>query len=115
MDPLGKRAAVEPNARVGQPLMLAIERQVIGEFVDQQTRQQTDIRHTLLEHRRRCRWTADLLGLLEFDDLAHVLEHHIGPGLLRQPPGYLLADDLIGLRRQACHCRIGHRNYPHRH
>ena len=65
-----------------QPLVLPIEGQVIAEFVQEQARQQADIRQTLLQHGRGRRRTGQDRGILPFEDLADILEDDIGAGLL---------------------------------
>lgn len=81
--------------------MLAVEREVVAEFVQQQPGQQTDIGHAPLQYGRGSRWTREDLRLFELHDLADVFEDDIGAGSLREAVRDLLANDLIILRREA--------------
>ena len=82
MDPLREGGATEPDARMEQPLMLTIERQMIAKLIDQEAGQDTDIGKTLLQYGGRDRGTGKGRGLLAFDDWADVLENDIGPRAL---------------------------------
>lgn len=99
MHPLGKRGPAQRNPGVGQPLMLAIEREVIPQLVDSQPSQDTDIGETALQHRRRHGRTGQGSRLLALDDGPEVLEDDIRPGTLRQPLGDLLANHFILMGR----------------
>ena len=46
--PLRQRAPTQADARMGQPLMLTIEREMVAKLVQQQACQDTDIGKTLL-------------------------------------------------------------------
>ena len=98
-----------------QALVLAIQRQVVEELVDDQAGEEAHIRAPALQHRRRGARTGQGGCLLELDHRAHVPEHHVAARALGQAMGHLLADDLIGVRRQVGDRRIGDRDGLHRH
>ena len=73
--------------------MLAVERQVVSEFVHEHSSKETHVGVASIQHARRRRRTGDLAGIPALDDLAHVLNHHVRGGLL----GELVSHPFIDL------------------
>jgi len=105
----------ERESRIEQTLVLAIQRQVVAELVDQQPDDEAHIGAAALDdaHRRRC--AMQRLGVQTLDDGPHVLEHDEAPRALRQPMADLLADDLVLLGRKTLRLGAGHLDGLHRH
>lgn len=80
--------------------MLTIQRQVIGEFVDQPARDETDVGTAGLDHTGGRAGTGDGLGLFDLDHRAPVLEHDVAAGALGQSVALLVTDDREGVRSQ---------------
>src|SRR5208282_5536893 len=78
--------------------MLPIERQVPGELIHQQPRDEADIRSALLQNPGRRRQGEDLRAALELDHRPPILQDLVGPRALRDPVSHLLADDLVLIR-----------------
>ena len=74
---VGQGGAAEPDAGIGQALVLTVQRQVVEEFVDQQPRQQADIGEAIVEHRSRRRHFGQACAGLVPDERAAILEHHV--------------------------------------
>ena len=91
--PLRQAGSAHLDAIVPHALVLAVQRQVIQELVGQHAGQQAYVRHAALQHVGRCRHRVQGLGVAALANLAHVLQHGVTAGALRQPPGDLLADD----------------------
>jgi hypothetical protein len=92
---LGEPLPAHPDAGGRQALMLAVERQVPGELVDQKPSGETHIRAAPLQYPLGCRQGEDLRGAPDFDHRPAVLEDLIAPRTLGNPVGHLLADDLV--------------------
>lgn len=75
--PGGQGAASELDAALQQALVLALQRQVIAELVDQHPGQETDIGHTVLQHVGGCRGGEEAQVIEQLVDRAGVLEDHI--------------------------------------
>jgi len=80
--------------------VLTIQRQVIGEFVDQPASDETDVGTAGLDHTGGRAGTGDGLGLFDLDHRAPVLEHDVAAGALGQSVALLVTDDLEGVRSQ---------------
>ena len=65
--------------------MLAIQRQVIEELVDDQPGEEAHIGTPALQHRDRGRRTVQGLGVLALDERAHVLEDDVAARALGRP------------------------------
>ena len=85
-------AAAQLDAALQQALVLAIQRQVIAELVDQHPGEEADIGHALLEHVGRRRGGEDRQVIEQLVDRADVFEDHIAARALGQAIGDLLAD-----------------------
>ncbi len=78
--------------------MLAIERKVIAELVDQQACKQAHAGIALLEHRRRRRWASDPTVVSALDHLSHGPDDLVPGRLLRQTVrGAFLDYDLVAV------------------
>jgi hypothetical protein len=91
--------------------VLAIQRQVVEEFVDDQPGEEADIGAPALQHPRRGRGAGEDLGVLDLDERSHVLEYHIAARALGDP----LADDLVGLGGQSGDRGVGNIDGLYRH
>ena len=112
---MGEPGAADGDPGRFQPLVLAVQRQVPGKFVDQETGGEAHIGPTAFEDRRRGGHGVDRLAGFELDHRAAVLQYLVAPRALRQAVGDLLPDDLVLIGRQSPH-RIGHQhNGLHRH
>jgi len=106
----------ERQSCIEQALVLAIQRQVVAELVDQQSDDASStIGTTALDdaHRRRCAMQG--LRVETLDDGPHVFEDDEAPRALRQPMADLLADDLVLLGRKTLRLGAGHLDGLHRH
>ncbi len=108
-------AAAELNAALQQALVLAVQRQVIAELVDQHPGQEADIGHALLQHVGRRRGGDDAQVIEELVDRAGVLEDHVAARALRQAVGDLLADAHAPLRGDGLDLGVGDRDDLARH
>lgn len=82
--PVRERRTAHVDTRCFHALMLAIERKVIAELVDQHACQQAHVGVALLEHRGWCGWAGDLAGVPALDHLPHDLDDLVRGRLLRQ-------------------------------
>jgi hypothetical protein len=113
--PVRQTATAQPQPRRLNALMLAVERQMILELVDQHTGEQAHIGHALLQHRRRAHRGADLAALAQLVDALDVLDDFVAGGALRETVGHLLADDLAGRLRQTLDRRVADGDLVHRY
>ena len=113
-DLLGQPLAADLHPGAQQALVLAVQRQVIEELVDDQAGEKADIGAPAFEYARRGRGAGQGLGVLDLDDLAHVLEHHVAARALGEAVGDLLGDDIVGLGGQSDDLGVGHRDGLHR-
>ncbi len=100
--------------------MLAVQRRVIDELLDQHPGQKAHVDLGVIEHAHgRCGRDQHLLAFraccLAPDDRAQVLEHDMSAGLAGQPQARLVVDDLelIGvgtLELRARQCDLAHRH-----
>jgi len=90
--PGAQAAAAELDSALGQALVLAVQRQVIAELVDQHPGEEADIDHAFIEHVGRRRGGEDLFIVQPLVDRAMVFNDHIAAGTLGEPIGDLLAD-----------------------
>jgi hypothetical protein len=87
--------------------MLAIEEKMVGAFINEEARQDTHIRKTLLEHGRGRGGTTQPFHVFAFDHGTAVFENDIGTGALGEAIGHLLANDLIRIGGKINHFGIG--------
>ena len=90
--PGAQAAATELDSTLGQTLVLAVQRQVIAELVDQHPGEEADIDHAFLQHVGRRRGGEDLCSSEPLVDRAMVFDDHIAAGTLGEAIGDLLAD-----------------------
>jgi hypothetical protein len=95
--------------------VLAIQRQVVAELVDQQPGDKAHVGAAALDDAQRCRRAVQGLRVVALDDGPHVLEHDEAARALRQTVADLLADDLVLLGRKALRLGVGHLDGLHRH
>ena len=112
---LREPGAADRDARVSQALMLAVQRQVPGELVEQQPDQETHVGATALEHPGGRRRAVDRLRVAALDDRAHVLEDHVAARALRQAVAHLLADHLELVGGETLGLGVGERDGLDRH
>ena len=112
---LGQPRPAELEARRDEPLVLAVQRKVPRELVDQQPGDEAHIGAAALDDAHRRRRTVQRLRLPQLDQRAHVLEHDIAARALRQAVAGLLADDLVVLGAEVLHFGVGHLDRDHRH
>lgn len=92
---------------IGEALVLAIKRQVVGELVNQETGDETDVGAAAFNDASRRTRADDVLCRLELDHRPPVLENDIAPRALGKPEAVLVADDVKVLRRQTQGFRCG--------
>ncbi|KXW57035.1 hypothetical protein FEMY_24470 [Ferrovum myxofaciens] len=92
---LGQPGAADGDPVTAQTLMLAIQGQVVQEFIHDHARQETHIGTAVIQDALGGRSADQSLGFLEFDDGTHILEDHITGRTLGQAVRDLLADDLV--------------------
>ena len=93
--------AAHRDAGISQALVLAVERQVVGKLVDEQSGDKTHVSAATLDHtHRRTRADDELCGL-ELDHRAPVFEHDAAARALGEPIADLVVDDFVVLRGQA--------------
>ena len=113
--PVNQGGAAERDAGVEKTPMLAIDREMPAELVDQHRGEEAHVGARALQHVRRRRGGDNGLGVAALDDLAHVLQHHVAARLLRKAIAHLLADDLaLGLRNRF-NRRVSDLDGLHRH
>jgi hypothetical protein len=95
------------DPRIGQTLVLAIERQVVGKFVDQQAGDEAHVGPAAVDDAGRCTGTDEFCSLLQLDHRPAILDHHVTPRPLGQAIAFLVADDLVVFAREAVGCRCG--------
>jgi len=98
-----------------QALVLAVQRQVPAELVQQHASNEADVGTAALDDARRRARTVQGLCVAALDHRAHVLEHDKAARALRQTVADLLTDDLVLLGRQTLCLRVGDLNDLHRH
>jgi len=98
---LGQPWPTDGDAAIGEALVLAIERQVVGKLVDQEAGNETDVGAAALNDSHRCGWADDDLRRLDLDHRPPVVEHHIAARTLGEPIAVLVADDLELFRRES--------------
>jgi hypothetical protein len=103
------------EARGDEALMLAVQGQVPGELVHQQASDEAHVRAAALEHPHGRGRAMQRLRVAPLDHRAHVLQHHVAAGALRQAVAALLADDFVLFARQALDVRVRHLDGHHRH
>ncbi len=91
----GQRGAAHGDTGVLEALVLAVQRQVVHELVDQQAGQEADVGQATLEHRARRRDFGQGRAGLVLDHWAAVLQHHVAARALRQAARDLVVDDLV--------------------
>jgi hypothetical protein len=114
-DLLGEPLAADLYPGGQQTLVLAIQRQVVEKFVDDQAGEEADIGAPALQHARRGGGTGQGRGVLDLDDRSHVLEYHIAARALGEAVGDLLGNDLVGLGGQPGDRGVGHIDGLYRH
>jgi hypothetical protein len=112
---LGQPLAADLDPGRAQALVLAIQRQVIEELVDDQPGEEAHIGTPALEHRRRGGRAGQGGRFHQLDHRAHVLEHHVAARTLSQAMGHLLADHRVGLGGQVGDLGVGQPDGLHRH
>ena len=95
--------------------MLAIQRQVVGELVDQQPGDETHLGAAALDDTGRCTRAMDDLGALYLDHRAAVFEHDIAARTLGEPEALLVTDHLKVFSRKPCGFGGGQLDELHRH
>ena len=98
MAELGQPGPADGDAGVGETLVLAVEREVPGELVDQQAGQEADVGAAAVDDPDRRRRAKDGLILLELDHRPPVVEHDGATGALCEAVAVLVADDLEVVR-----------------
>jgi hypothetical protein len=104
---LGQPGPTDGDAAIGEALVLAIERQVVGKLVDQEAGDETDVGAAALDDPDRGGRADDGLAFLDLDHRPPVVEHHIAARTLGQPIAVLVADDLEVFRRESRRFRCG--------
>ncbi|EXI65328.1 MAG: hypothetical protein AW08_03247 [Candidatus Accumulibacter adjunctus] len=107
---LGDRRQPRPaegEARVGKALVLAIQRQVVGELVDQQAGNEAHVRPAAVDDVARRRRADERFAGLELHHRPAILDHDVTPGALCETVAFLVADDLVVFGREALGCRCG--------
>src|SRR6266568_3200675 len=99
--------AAHRDAVIAQALMLAVERQVVGEFVDQQSGDETYIGAATLDDTYRRTRADDHLRCLELDHWTPIFQNDGAARALSQPVAVLVTDDLEGLRCKSFGFRSG--------
>lgn len=112
---LREPGAADRDAGGRQALVLAIQRQVPGELVHQETGDETHIRAAAFQNADRGRQGQDLRRSLELDHRATILEHVIRTRALGNPVGDLLADDFVLIGREALDIGVDQRDGLDRH
>ncbi len=87
--------------------MLAIQWQVVGKFVNQQSGDEADVGPAALNDTGRRVGADQCLVTLELDYRPAILDHHVATRPLRQAIAVLVADDLVVLGREAFDFRRG--------
>jgi hypothetical protein len=105
----------EPKARIHQPLVLAVQRQVPGELVHQHAGDQAHVGTAALDHARGRRRAVQRAGVATLDHRAHVLQHDVRARALRQAMADLVAYDLVVLARLALRLGVRDLDGVHRH
>jgi hypothetical protein len=95
--------------------MLTVKRQVVGEFVDQQSGDETYISAATLDDSYRRTRADDDLRRLDFDHWTPIFENDGAARALGQPVTVFVADDLEGLRRQSLGFRRAEFDHLDRH
>jgi hypothetical protein len=95
--------------------MLTIQRQVVGELVDQQAGHETHVGTAALDDPGGRARTGDGLGLLDLDHRAPVLEHDVAARTLGQSEALLVADDFEGFRGESLGFGRGQFDHFERH
>ena len=104
---LGQPWPTDRDAAISEALVLAIERQVVGELVDQEAGDETDVSAAAFNDPDRCARANDDLRRLDLDHRPPVLEHHVAARTLREPIAVLVANDLEVFRCESCRFRGG--------
>jgi hypothetical protein len=105
----------EREPRIEQALVLAIQRQVVAELVDQQPDDEAHVSAAAFDDAHRRRRAVQGLRVQTLDYGAYVLQHHEAARALRQAVADLLADDLVLLGRKALRLGVGNLDGLHRH
>ncbi len=103
------------NPALQQALVLAIQRQVVAEFVHQHPDQKTDIHHAAFQHVGRRRGGHNALVVQDLVDRAGVFEDDVAARALGQAVGDLLADAHAQLGRDGLDLGVCDRNDLPRH
>jgi hypothetical protein len=105
---LGEPGAADRDAGVQEALVLAVQRQVPGELIKQQTDEEAHVGAAPVDHARRRRRAVERLRVAALDQRAHVLEDHVAARALGQAVADLLPDHLVLVRREPLDIRVGH-------
>ena len=107
---LGQPGPAELETGVLQALVLTVQRQVVGELVEQKARDEADIGATAFDDAHGGRRAEKFLGVEPLDQRTHVLQHHMAAGLLCQAIADVLADDFVLVGGEVRHLRVGDMN-----
>ncbi len=103
---LGQPGSADADPGVCEPLVLPIQRQVVAELVHQQPRQEAHVGPAALEHpgwRRRAhdgRGARCGINVFALDHRAHIVDHDVAAGSLRQAIAVLGTDELVLIRSE---------------
>jgi hypothetical protein len=86
---------------VGEALVLAIQRQVVGELVDQQAGDEAHVRPAAVDDGARRRRADERLAGPDLHHGPPILDEDVTPRLLRQTVALLVTDDLVVFGREA--------------
>ena len=113
--PVRQARPAHRDPRVRHPPVLAVQRQVVAELVDQHPRQQAHVRRRPLQHVRRRPRRQQHPRVPALHHRPHVPQHLVARRTLRQPVRDLLADHHPLRLGDRLHRRIPHLDGGHRH
>ena len=96
---LGQPRPGDGDAGIGQALVLAVERQGVGELVDQHSGNKAHVGAATFDDPDRRGRADDCLRVVALDDRANVFEDHVAARALRQAMADFLADHFVLLGR----------------
>ncbi|OXC71784.1 hypothetical protein BSU04_45280 [Caballeronia sordidicola] len=112
---LGQPRPADLDPGIIESAVLAVQRQVVVEFVDHHANDEADVGSAALDHADRGRRARERLRVFPLDQGAHVLEHDIAAGTLRQAVRDFLANHFVLIGLEQFHVRVGDGNHFHRH